>query len=221
MLTQDHSFMVGIDYVDERFRLALRWLTIAGCLAGAVMAWSRKWMTAAIAVVVPMLLEAVVPMAVQSIYVRPNEISLQKPYIQRHIAATRAAYGLDRRAKEVEFNASLDAHIDPAKHRPLLDNVRLWDWRAFHDTVTQIQALRPYYVFHDTDVDRYTIDGQLRQVMLTPRELDVNQLSGDARSRWMNPHFIYTHGYGVVLAEANRITADGLPQLFIENAPSK
>jgi uncharacterized membrane protein (UPF0182 family) len=219
MLTRDHSFMVGIDYVDERFRLPLRWLTIAGCLAGAAMAWSRKWMIAGVVVMVPVLFEVVVPQVVQSVYVRPNEISLQKPYIQRHIAATRTAYGLDRRAKEVEFHASLDARIDPARHRPLLDNVRLWDWRAFHDTVTQIQALRPYYVFHDTDVDRYIIDGQLRQVMLTPRELDVSQLSGDARSRWMNPHFIYTHGYGVVLAEANRITADGLPQLFIQNAP--
>jgi hypothetical protein len=73
--------------------------------------------------------------------------------------------------------------------------VRLWDWRAFRDTVTQIQALRPYYSFADTDVDRYMIDGQLRQVLLTPRELDIQQLP-DARTRWINPHFIYTHGYG-------------------------
>jgi uncharacterized membrane protein (UPF0182 family) len=100
-----------------------------------------------------------------------------------------------------------------------LDNVRLWDWRAFHDTVTQIQALRPYYSFKDTDVDRYIIDGQLRQLLLTPRELDVTQLPEAARSRWINPHFIYTHGYGLVVAEASRITAEGLPRLLIENAP--
>ncbi|MCL6545943.1 MAG: UPF0182 family protein, partial [Bryobacteraceae bacterium] len=107
---------------------------------------------------------------------------------------------------------------DFAKHKPLLDNVRLWDWRAFHDTITQIQALRPYYVFADTDVDRYIIDGQLRQVMLTPRELDIRQLA-DAQTRWINPHFIYTHGYGMVMAEANRITAEGLPVLFVQDAP--
>ena len=90
--------------------------------------------------------------------------------------------------------------------------MRLWDWRAFHDTVTQLQALRQYYVFSDTDVDRYMIDGQLRQVMLTPRELDIRQLP-DARTNWINGHFIYTHGYGLVMAEANRITANGQPCL--------
>ncbi|MGH9582812.1 MAG: UPF0182 family protein, partial [Bryobacteraceae bacterium] len=68
------------------------------------------------------------------------------------------------------------------------------------------------------DVDRYRIDGELRQVMISPRELDMRQL-GTAGDNWVNPHLIYTHGYGVVMAEANRITADGLPQLFIKNAP--
>ncbi|MEO7651387.1 MAG: UPF0182 family protein, partial [Bryobacteraceae bacterium] len=97
-------------------------------------------------------------------------------------------------------------------------NVRLWDWRPFHDTVTQIQALRPYYTFADSDVDRYTIDGQIRQVLLSPRELDIRQLP-DAQKSWINPHFVYTHGYGMVLAEASRITPDGLPVLLIQNAP--
>ena len=103
-------------------------------------------------------------------------------------------------------------------HKNLLDNVRLWDWRAFHDTITQIQALRPYYTFSGSDVDRYTIGGQLRQVLLSPRELDIRQLP-DAQKSWINPHFIYTHGYGLVLAEVSKITSDGLPVLLIENAP--
>ena len=120
--------------------------------------------------------------------------------------------------REIEFKAQPEAPIDVAAHRPLLDNVRLWDTRAFHDTVTQIQALRPYYVFADTDVDRYTIDGQYRQVLLTPRELDLRQLPA-ARANWINPAFIYTHGYGVVLAPVSQITPDGLPVLLIENAP--
>ncbi len=158
------------------------------------------------------------PALVSAIYVRPNEISIERPYIQTHIQATRSAFGLDRRIKETEFAAKLEARFDPARNQALLENVRLWDWRAFHDTVTQIQALRPYYIFADTDVDRYIIDGQLRQVLLTPRELDIRQLP-DAQTRWINPHFIYTHGYGLVMAEANRITADGLPVLFIQDAP--
>jgi uncharacterized membrane protein (UPF0182 family) len=86
------------------------------------------------------------------------------------------------------------------------------------DTIGQIQALRPYYTFLSSDIDRYTINGQYRQVLLSPRELDIRQLP-DARTRWINPHFIYTHGYGMVLAEVSKITADGLPLLLIQNAP--
>ena len=149
---------------------------------------------------------------------RPNEISLERSYIQTHIHATRSAFGLEKRVREVEFKAKPEAAIDVAKHKAVLDNVRLWDWRAFQATVSQIQALRPYYVFADTDVDRYTINGQYRQVLLSPRELDLRQLP-DARTRWINPHFIYTHGYGLVMAKVSQITPDGLPNLLVKDAP--
>jgi uncharacterized membrane protein (UPF0182 family) len=91
--------------------------------------------------------------------------------------------------------------------------------QAFYATITQIQALRPYYAFPETDVDRYFINGRIKQVLLSPRELDVNQLSAEASQSWINPHFIYTHGIGAVVAEVNKITPDGLPVLLIENAP--
>lgn len=219
LLYADHGFMMGVDYVDEKITLPLVWASVAAAVAAAVSAWMRRWKWL---LIVPLVMAAasLVPKIVNSVYVRPNEISIQRPYIVRHIQATRSAFALDRRAKETEFPAVLEARIDPSKHRALFDNVRLWDWRAFHDTVTQIQALRPYYVFADSDVDRYTIGGQLRQVLLTPRELDIRQLP-DARTRWINPHFIYTHGYGVVMAEAARITANGLPSLLIQDAPPK
>ncbi|MBM3773613.1 MAG: UPF0182 family protein, partial [Acidobacteria bacterium] len=165
-----------------------------------------------------LLLYTVIPPLVYSLHVRPNEIALQRPYIQSHIQATRSAFGLDRQLRELEYAARQETPIHPERHRALLDNIRLWDWRAFHDTVTQIQALRPYYTFNDSDVDRYQIDGQYRQVLLTPRELDIRQLA-EARTRWVNPHFIYTHGYGIVLAEVSKITSDGLPVLLIQDAP--
>ena len=101
----------------------------------------------------------------------------------------------------------------------LLDNVRLWDLRAYNATITQIQALRPYYIFPDTDVDRYFINGRIKQVLLSPREIDVSQLSAEASQSWINPRFIYTHGFGAVVSEVNKITPDGLPVLLIENAP--
>jgi uncharacterized protein len=216
MLYNDHGFLVGVDYVNQNVSLPLQWLAVAAAIAAAVFLALRQ-RKLALAMVAVLFLRGAVPLLVNALYVKPNEISLQRPYVERHIAATRAAYGLERRIKEVDFAAKLETKVDPARHKPLLDNVRLWDWRAFHDTVTQLQAIRPYYVFVDSDVDRYTIDGQLRQVLLTPRELDIRQVG--AQAGWVNSKFVYTHGYGAVMAEANRITPDGLPVLFIQDAP--
>jgi uncharacterized protein len=220
MAYSDHgTFLVGVDYVDLNFALPLQWLIVAACLAAAVLVWLGRWRMAAFTALA-LVVEFVMPKAVSALYVKPNEISLQKPFIKTHIHATRAAYGLETRLRELDYKARPDAPIDTVKNKSLLENVRLWDWRAFHDTITQIQALRPYYVFHDSDVDRYTIDGQYRQVLLAPRELDIRQLP-DARTRWINPNFIYTHGYGVVFAEVSQITQDGLPVLLVEDAPPK
>ncbi len=216
LLTEDHGFMVGVEWIGENVRLPLQWLAIGVAVsAGILFLLRRPRFVLLLAVIIPV--KAIVPRIVAALYVRPNEISIQKPYIDRHIQATRDAYHLSSRVKESEYPINASGVINVEKNRQLLDNVRLWDWRAFHDSVSQLQPLRPY-VYADTDVDRYEIDGQMRQVLLAPRELELSQL-GDARTSWINPHFIFTHGYGLVLAEANRITANGLPQLFIQNAP--
>ena len=218
MLLNDHRFMVGINYVNENIDLPLRWASIVACAIAIVLVWIGRLRFAAALVIVPAL-QFIIPGIVSAVYVRPNEISMERPYIVRHIAATRAAFGIEGKVIEKQYPAKLESRIDVAKHKQALDNVRLWDWRAFHDTITQIQALRQYYTFKSTDVDRYQIDGQLRQVMLAAREIDVEQLA-DSRN-WINPHFIYTHGYGLVMAEANRITPSGQPQLIIQDAPPK
>ena len=217
MLLEDHgSYLTGVDWVADHVTLPLQWLLIFGCLAAAGLVLTRRAKFA-----LPLLLllpvRYILPPLVAGLYVRPNELALERPYIQHHIRATRAGYGLNSRTKENSLEAKSEIPINYASNKATLDNVRLWDWRAFHDTVSQIQPLRPY-VYSDTDVDRYTIDGFLRQVLISPRELDLRQL-GDARNRWINPHLIYTHGYGMVMAEANKITPDGLPVLFIKDAP--
>jgi hypothetical protein len=217
LLIEDHGqYLVGVDWVADHVVLPLQWMMILGALLAAALVIARqgRW-----ALVLLLLIPArlIIPSIITGLYVRPNELALERPYIQHHIDATRAAFGLNEHVQETRLAATPEIPIDYTKHKPLLDNVRLWDWQAFHDTISQIQPLRPY-VYNDTDIDRYTIDGQLRQVLLAPRELDIRQL-GDARNRWINPHLIYTHGYGVVMAEANRITQDGLPLLFIKDAP--
>lgn len=216
-LFSDHgNLMSGVDYVQQNIELPMQAVkAFAALLAAALVLAGRKKLAIACAAV--LIVDWALPPMVSSLYVKPNELALERPFLVRHIEATRSAYGLDHRAKETEFAAQKEGHIDFAKNRPTLDNVRLWDWRAFHDTLSQSQPLRPY-TYADTDVDRYTIDGKLRQVLLAPRELDLNQL-GDARHLWVNSALTFTHGYGLVLAEASRITATGLPELLIKSAP--
>lgn len=213
-----HPFMTGADYIAVNLTIPLTTAWSIGLLLAAGLVLARK---PQIAVLVLLLvpIRAVLPRLVNSFYVKPNEITLQRPYIENHIKATRAAYGLNAKYKEVDWKVSGEARLDGEKHQTLLNNVRLWDWQAFHDTVSQIQPLRPY-TFVDSDVDRYQLNGRLQQVMLSPRELEMQQL-GEARNRWPNRHVIYTHGYGVVAADANSITPDGLPRLFIQDAPPK
>jgi uncharacterized membrane protein (UPF0182 family) len=217
MLLDDHgTYLIGVDWIAAHVALPLQWLMIVAAIVAAGLVLSRrpKW-AAVLLLLLP--IRYILPSLVAGLYVRPNELALERPYIQDHIQATRSAFGLSGRVKEIRLDAKSEIPISYAKHKATLDNVRLWDWRAFHDTVSQIQPLRPY-VYLDTDVDRYTIDGQIRQVLVSPRELEIRQL-GEARNRWINPHLIYTHGYGIVMAEANRITTDGLPVLFIQDAP--
>ena len=219
LLFNSHAFMTGADYVDAKITLPLRWLLIAAILAALPLSWLSQYKKAVILVVSFFVLQLVVPTIVGAVYVRPNEISIERPYIERHIAATTVAFGLDRRATERPFTATGSETVNAVQDATLLDNIRLWDLRAYAETITQIQALRPYYTFPDTDVDRYFINGHIKQVMLSPREIDVSQLSAEASASWINPTFIYTHGFGAVVSEVNKITPDGLPVLLIENAP--
>jgi uncharacterized membrane protein (UPF0182 family) len=214
---QHGSFLVGIDWVDQKVALPLQWLMIFACLAAAAFVWAGRWLLAG-SMAVALVVAFILPPAVSALYVRPNEISLERPYIDTHIHATLSAFGLEKNMQEIDFKAQPNAPIDVAQNRPLLDNVRLWDDKPYHDTITQLQALRTYYAFHDSDVDRYTINGQYKQVLLSPRELDISQLP-DARANWINPAFIYTHGYGLVMSEVSKMTSDGLPELLIDNAP--
>ncbi|MEZ5363633.1 MAG: UPF0182 family protein [Bryobacterales bacterium] len=218
LLHNQHNFMTGMDWVDENIRLPLRWFVVAALLGAIPLLWMRKLRIAVGVAVAAVVANAAIPSLVAAIRVTPNELEYERDYIARHIEATREAYDL-RSGQEVPFAASLDETLDVEAHATLVDNIRLWDTQAFTDTITQIQALRPYYRFADIDIDRYEIDGRIKQVLLSPREIDINALPAEARSSWINTHFIYTHGYGVVMSEVNRTTPDGLPVLMIQDAP--
>ena len=159
-----------------------------------------------------------IPGLVQSLKVSPNEINLEKPYIENNIKFTRLAYNLaDVEEKDFSVDMELTSNIlDEAKET--IDNVRILDWRPLTKTYKQTQEIRLYYELEGIDIDRYNIDGRYTQVMLAPRELEHNQITENAKT-WVNLHMVYTHGFGVVMSPVNKVTKQGLPDYFIKDIP--
>ena len=153
---------------------------------------------------------------VQRFFVTPNEPDKEQPFIQHNIAATRAAYALDR-VDERELSG--DAELTPqdiVANAGTIENVRLWDHQPLLETFAQIQEIRTYYDFVSVDNDRYMIDGKYRQVMLSARELNTESLPNRT---WVNERLTFTHGYGLTLGPVNQVTTEGLPVLFIRDMP--
>jgi uncharacterized protein len=224
----DHTVFAGVTYTDAHITLTGT-LIIAGALAlGAVLAL----VNAVVAPRLRWLIAAVVPAAVcyvgvgvvgwyvSSFIVKPNELVRERPYITHNIELTRQAYGLDSIAQHpFPADTSLEA-LDLANNQLTLQNIRLWDWRALQDTLRQIQEIRTYYDFPDIDIDRYEIDGSVRQMMVATRELNIDKLPESSRN-WINEKLIYTHGYGVTMNSVNGFTPEGLPTLVLSNMPTQ
>lgn len=169
-------------------------------------------------VVVILISTLVIPVLVQKLVVKPNELKKESPYIAYNIQYTRKAYKLDKiKAADFQVDDKL-SNKDFKKHEQAIRNIRIWDERPLLRTFKQIQSIRLYYDFNDVDVDRYMIDNQYRQVMLAARELEVDQLPSQANT-WVNRHLIYTHGYGLALSPVNEVTSEGLPNLMVKDLP--
>jgi uncharacterized protein len=166
---------------------------------------------------------AIIPSTVERLYVGPNQITLEQPYLLRSIAGTREAYNLDGASmeeREFAVSAAPLTREDLDKSGATLRDARIWDWRALEPQLQQIQGLRPYYTFAGVDIDRYLIDGVERQVLITARELDVERLPDQAKV-WVNLALKYTHGYGVVAVPANEMDSRGNPLLWAHDIPVK
>lgn len=164
------------------------------------------------------LVGLVYPATVQRFEVEPNELEKESEYIERNIAATNEAYGLINIDLQ-EFDARDAVTVEELAANPeTLNNIRLWDHRPLRETLSQIQSIRPLYDFLDVDVDRYTLDGQYRQTMLSARELSPERLPSEAQT-WVNRRLQYTHGYGVALSAVNEVVEEGLPRLFVKDIP--
>ena len=225
-LSQDHTIFGGVTYTDAHIFLPGLLITSVALVLGAgisaanALRWNRgRWLIAAVApAVLCFLLLQISGWYVGTFIVAPNQLVREKPYIAHNIKLTRQAYDLDEVSRQ-EFPAEMTPEAaDAANNQATLQNIRLWDWRALQDTLRQIQEMRTYYDFADIDIDRYEIEGRLREVMLAARELNINKLPESSRN-WINDKLIYTHGYGVTMNPVNGFTPEGMPKLLLSNMP--
>jgi len=214
----------GATYTDYNVQLRVTYLLIAISVFATALfianIWRRGWVLPGMAVglwiFVTILAGALVPAFVQRFRVEPAESSMEAPYIAQNISATRKAYGLTEDDK-TKFNFQGDlSEADLANDAATVRNIRLWDAPVMAEAFERQQQIKSFYAFNDVDVDRYRINGEMTQVMVSARNLST---AGVPQSSWEATHLAYTHGYGVVVAKANAKTPSGGPSLMSEDIP--
>jgi len=224
LLYSPRGVVFGASYTDVYASLpALQILAALALLCGGAclfQVWRPGWRLLATALVALGVVWVgglgIYPALLQRFSVTPNELVAEGPFIIHNIRMTRQAYGLDR-VEEKDFPAEenlTSAALD--RNNLTIKNIRLWDHRPLLTTFGQLQEIRTYYKFVDVDNDRYLIDGEYRQIMLSPRELSYRHLPSRI---WINEHLTYTHGFGVIVGPVNRISTEGLPEFFVKDIP--
>ncbi len=213
----------GASYADVHARMPAALALMVAALVGAALAvtsaigGSRRLLIAGAALyAVTMLGGGAYAAMLQRFAVTPNEQVRETPFMEYNIAATREAFALDQiEERELNGDAAL-TRADIEANRGTIDNVRLWDHQPLLETFGQIQEIRTYYDFVSVDNDRYVINGQNRQVMLSARELNPAALPNRT---WVNERLVFTHGHGLTLGPVNQVTSEGLPVLFVRDLP--
>ena len=224
LLYSPHGVIVGAGYADVHARLfVLGLLVFLAAIAAVVFviaftreSWRMAFYSVGSLVLVYILGVVIYPALLQNFKVAPNEIGMERPFIEHHIAFTRFGYNLknvDVRPFDVSYNLT---SADIQKNGATIKNIRLWDESPLLKTFSQLQQIRTYYRFANVDNDRYTINGEYRQVMLSARELSYDDLPSKS---WINEKLVFTHGNGVALGPVSRITREGLPEFIIKDIP--
>jgi uncharacterized protein len=226
LLYGDNGVVVGASYTDIHLGLPGLWLLIGLSIIAAFTCWANirartyRLLVAAFILVGggSFMLTGAIPGLFRHFFVKPTELQLEKPYIERNIALTRQAYNLDQIAAR-PFAAEQRLTFKTLEaNKATIDNIRLWDWLPLSDTYAQLQEIRTYYKFHDLDVDRYWLDGSYQSVMLSARELRASLLPANAQT-WVNRHVLFTHGNGAVMSPVTRKSMEGLPFFYLRDIP--
>ena len=224
-LQSQGALFPGAGYTDVHARIPAAWiLMVAAFLIAALLffnIWRRvKWWPWTIAgwVGIFILAQLIYPAIIQSLVVSPNQLAKESQYIGYGLAGTKSAYKLDKiRTVPQPTKKGLTAEA-LKRNEATIRNIRLWDPGTLLTSYRQLQELKPYYSFVDVDVDRYKLQGKIRQTMLSPRELNIAGLPSTAQT-WVNQHITYTHGYGLALSAVNQVTPDGSPDFLVKDIP--
>lgn len=224
VLYTPHSILTGAGYADVNARLiALNVLVPLAGIGGTIVCYAflrEKLRLAAYPIIgliaIYILGVAIYPGLLQNFQVAPNEQAMEEPFIKHHISLTKYGYNLDN-VQVMPFDVSFNlTSKDLLKNDTTIKNIRLWDEAPLLKTCSQLQQIRTYYRFSGIDTDRYTINGEYRQIMLAPRELSYNDLPSKS---WINEKFVFTHGNGVVMGPVSKISKEGLPEFIIKDIP--
>lgn len=214
----------GPGFTDVNARLpALRLLLLVAVVAAVIFGvniWRRGWTLSIVTViswlVISVIAGAIYPTIIQRFQVAPQQLDKDRDFIANNLLMTRGAYGLDQvEVREFAASGQLDGE-DIEANRAVIDNMRLWDTSVLPRTYQNFQELRPYYSLSGVDTDRYVVDGQATQVMISVRELEEEAIP---REDWQNERLFYTHGLGAVVNEANVVESNGQPRFLLKDVP--
>lgn len=219
------GIVFGAGYTDTVIQLPALWILFGLSLLLSALLLVSLWVKvgrsvpalAVLTVVVLIVGRGLLPGITQKFSVEPNELQLESPYLEKNIEMTRLAYNLHN-VREVEYLADDTLGIaDIRNNQDAIDNIRLWDSRLLLNTYKQLQEIRSYYEFYSVDNDRYTVDGNVTQMMLSAREI-ARRLPSQSDT-WVNRHMQYTHGYGLVMSPVTETNRQGEPLMLIRNIP--
>ncbi|MGH9019987.1 MAG: UPF0182 family protein, partial [Acidimicrobiales bacterium] len=227
LVNSTNGYVQGAGYTDVHARMPAQTILFYLSLAAAVILLanvrSRGWSLPAVAVglwaFVALVIGVLYPTILQALKVTPAQISLERPYVQRNIVATRSAYGLDNVAYHAFAGLPAITSAQAAADSATLANVRLWDPSSSISLATVIkrESIRSYYTFANVSVDRYFINGKLTPVLIGSRQLNPSNLPSPS---WVNQHLQYTHGIGAAVVAANTVDpSTGNPIFVVSNVP--
>jgi uncharacterized protein len=226
LLFHTNGVVFGLRYVDSILWRPGLWLLVLLSIIAAAICFSnftvkglRRPVIAAVIVFAPALILNFLQPVLERLIVKPDELRVERPFLERNIAMTRRAYKLDSVDVKPFGGKGTLTMTSIQQDAPTIKNIRLWDPRPLLATYRQLQEIRLYYDFRDVDIDRYNILNDYTEVLLSAREMNIAQLPDNAQT-WVNQRLKFTHGAGIAMSPVNEKDSEGLPIFYVKDIPA-